>query len=52
VRYQLPKAGDAVAAPAAATPRSTSPAPSTSPSETDTVAAAGLNGHVRSGAAR
>ena len=52
VRFQLPKGGDAVATPPAATPGSTSLAPSTSRSETDTVAAAGLNGQVRSGAAR
>lgn len=52
VRFQLPKAGDAVPAPPAAGPHS---APLTVPDphcETDTVAAAGRNGHVRSGAVR
>jgi len=51
VRFQLPKAADAVAAPPAAGPRSTPLAPPVPRSEIDP-AAAGRNGHVRSGADR
>ena len=51
VRFQLPKAADAVAAPPAAAPRSAPLAPPAPRSEIDP-AAAGRNGHVRSGADR
>lgn len=51
VRFQLPKAADAVAAPPAAGPRSAPLAPPVPRSEIDP-AAAGRNGHVRSGADR
>ena len=52
VRFQLPRAGDAVPVPPAAGPRSAPLAGPDPRSETDTVAAAGLNGHVRRGAVR
>ena len=51
VRFQLPKPADAVAAPPAAAPRSTPLASPIPRSEIDP-AAAGRNGHVRSGADR
>ena len=51
VRFQLPKAADAVAAPPTAAPRSAPLAPPTPPWEIDP-AAAGRNGHVRSEADR
>ena len=52
VRFQLPRAADSVAAPPAAGPRSAPLAPPSPRSETDNVAAAGRNGHLRSGADR
>ena len=52
VRFRLPKVSDAVASPPAVAPRSAPLAPPASPSETDHVAPAGLDGHVHGGAVR